>query len=938
MMAKKMKKLFALVLALSMVMSLLSVTAFAEDEGDGDGGSAVPAHNQVTCSDCGGTGCVLEDCPDCEEGVILTPCIAEGCDNGRIMCTTCNGTGEIPCYYCGGEGCMGCNGTGVEPCNCEKGYVDCKACEGGIVSTPCTAQGCENGVIDTGEACPTCEGTGKADCTGSFDAGRLSAVDKETGAGTIHYSCAVCGAAYDETLAAADTARLLAEGLNVTFTVNSAKASAGAKIVYTLKITNNNPVNVSNLTARVLLDGNLGFTSTKSNPAISGSYKGSPSPSYKDATAAYQEADGAVDLTIPGIVSGKSIEVNLTAKVKADVVLGENLNTALSVSLMMGDGEEPVTLPVQNAATHINKYKAATVYLCGGKLGGWYDPSDRRTTPPFASAMNHKGASLDDYEGAVLSFESAFNSEANPATGVMLYSRNETYCGATVNNQFDNRIWHCVGFVPCGGHPEELEELGRFIYIDTNENDPAFQQGTLEDAQKAVTDAGGVLYGGTADEAFMQKLESAIQGGSVAIMCVWYVEPEAPLTIGTYGDLSIKQVNPIDYQATSGGVTVRCGEITCEVPGHYDAELIVTIGADAPNDINVNLTEAIRTLKKTIVEEYSSGNSIEPGDSIRYHITLVNSSGRNYQYRSGSAALGTVNFGGENTLGDGFEGYPISKGFEAEMGGKTVLISIIPRRILNDPLKFLGAAATDGSDEVIGALLEEKGYGRDEGLTGAEITQKYLGRFYLDYLNKFVKDGEEKTASFQALTESQMHILTNGDSMGTAETCRDVAEAFYYFYNGRAWLFNGLSLYDQMKDNSQLDSGFAAAAAAGVPFVLDANMGGFHVPNAFQDTVSGFGMQFKMYVPTSGGGGDTPTPPPTPDPGTEIPDPDVPTGDQPDTPAEPERPVDIDDPAVPLSEAPKTGDLLGLWLALAGISGMGLTGIRVTGRKKERDD
>ena len=87
-----------------------------------------------------------------------------------------------------------------------------------------------------------------------------------------------------------------------------------------------------------------------------------------------------------------------------------------------------------------------------------------------------------------------------------------------------------------------------------------------------------------------------------------------------------------------------------------------------------------------------------------------------------------------------------------------------------------------------------------------------------------------------------------------------------------------------------------------------------------------------------GGGGDTPTPPPTPDPGTEIPDPDVPTGDQPDTPVEPDQPVDIDDPDVPLSEAPKTGDLLGLWLALTGISGMGLAGMRLTGRKKEQEN
>ena len=89
---------------------------------------------------------------------------------------------------------------------------------------------------------------------------------------------------------------------------------------------------------------------------------------------------------------------------------------------------------------------------------------------------------------------------------------------------------------------------------------------------------------------------------------------------------------------------------------------------------------------------------------------------------------------------------------------------------------------------------------------------------------------------------------------------------------------------------------------------------------------------------TSGGGGGTTTPTPDPDPGTDIPEPDVPTGELPDTPVEPEQPVDIDDPDVPLGEAPKTGDLLGLWLVLAGISGMGLAGMHLIGRRKEQEN
>ena len=931
MMAKKMKKLFALVLALSMTMSLLSVTAFAEGEGDGH------PHNQVTCTDCDGTGHVLEDCEICggtgsvtEEG----PCTYRYCNGGIVndyeSCPVCNGVGTVGEEPCPNEDCFSGNIFITKPC---------PVCNGtSVVEKTVSCEACGNGKVETEDLCPVCGGTKLVDCAGSFDEGRLFKVNQETGEGTMRYSCAVCGAAYDEPLSAADTAQLLAEGLEVTFTVDSAKANEGAKLTYMLKIKNTNPVNVSNLTAQILLDENLVFTYKKgSNPKIGGNYKGSPAPTYQDAVAEYNEAGGMVDLTIPGIVSGKYLEVQFTAMVKDGVALGADLTTAFSGGMKIGGTGDTLALTSLNAGTHINKYQTASLYLCGSKMGGWYNPGDKRNSAAVTSLKN-PSASLDDYEGATLSFDDAFNKDINPATGVISYSQNTEWYGKEVNNRYDSRTWQCVGFVPYGegyGYTSDLNELSRFIYIDTNENDPAFQVGTLEDAQKAVADAGGILYGGVMDETFIQEwLVPKISDGSVSLMCVWYVVPEKPLEMGDYDDLSITPVNPVNYQATSGGVTVSLGEITREKLGHYDVELIVTIGSGAPDEINVNLSEALAAAVKSIVEEYSGNNEIEPGDSIRYHITLANDSGKNYQYRGGSVALGTKNFGGEPTLGTGFEGYPISEGIEVERDGKTVLLGIIPRRILNDPLKFLGVT-NNGSDEAIGALLKDRGYGKDEDLTNTEITQKYLGRFYLDYLNKYVKEGEPKLTSFQDLTSWQMQILTDGDSSGVTETCREVAEAFYYFLNGRAWTFNGLSLYDQMKDNSRLNSDFSAAITAGTPFVLYTSLDGFSTANAFQNTTSGVGMQFKMYVPTDGGTGGTP---PTNDPGTEIPDPDVPTGELPDTPAEPEQPVDIDDPEVPLGEAPKTGDLLDLWLALAGMSGIGLAGIHFTGRKKKREN
>lgn len=94
---------------------------------------------------------------------------------------------------------------------------------------------------------------------------------------------------------------------------------------------------------------------------------------------------------------------------------------------------------------------------------------------------------------------------------------------------------------------------------------------------------------------------------------------------------------------------------------------------------------------------------------------------------------------------------------------------------------------------------------------------------------------------------------------------------------------------------------------------------------------------------------DTPTPPSTDpeDPGTDIPEEDPPQGEQPedstDIPEEDvpqgEAPVEeIPDEDVPQGEAPKTGDVSLLYAALAGVSGLGLVGTCLLGRKKRDEE
>lgn len=70
-----------------------------------------------------------------------------------------------------------------------------------------------------------------------------------------------------------------------------------------------------------------------------------------------------------------------------------------------------------------------------------------------------------------------------------------------------------------------------------------------------------------------------------------------------------------------------------------------------------------------------------------------------------------------------------------------------------------------------------------------------------------------------------------------------------------------------------------------------------------------------------------------------IPNPEIPLVPmEPEVPAvEPELEV-IPDTNIPLADVPKTGDLSALWLALSALSGTGLAGVSIIGRKKKEED
>lgn len=583
------------------------------------------------------------------------------------------------------------------------------------------------------------------------------------------------------------------------------------------------------------------------------------------------------------------------------------------------------------------------VCLAGYQMGGWYMPNGSKSSGAF-SKNNSKFNFLSQFNDFIFSFDEGFNKDKNSDTG--FFSFDSQYYGEKVSNANDNRIWQCVGFVPYfNGYsvPGDHNELGPFVYTETkqeNTNDKYFTEGNLETARRAVLGAGGVLYGQTATSDNIEAFKSKINKNKkqLVLVCVWYVSPMEELEKGDYDELIIPPVSPVNYQPSSNGISFSCGDVTStNHPSEFNIDLYIDIDNSAPDSIHINLNDILSEAMGKI-NQADGNNQVQPGDKMIYTIHVNNNSGKNYQYTSDSAVLGTVPpTSGEPSFGIGFDSYPITGPDE---GG----YSSVPYRVLNMPLQELGLTKNTLNDNYVGEALSNKGYGgpHDEF---SKITQKYLGHYYLDYINRYREEGN-KVSSFEDLTYQEFALLTAaGNYTPVIETCKEVAEALYYFYYDGIYLFNGISLHDQMLDNSALDTAFSSALSQNKPFVLTTyfNATIAHMFNAFQNTRFGFGMQFDMSIPSTpsvdppvdptpdpdpdptprpGGGGDEDDDTPTiinetPVPTTTIDDEDVPLTDL------PEDTVTIDDEEVPLKDIPNTGDMIPVPAMVAAVISIG---------------
>ena len=951
-MANRLHRTLALVLSCNIAMTAFTASAFAADDTEttSEGTSVVHEHehNKVNCPTCGGSHTVEveETCPDCEGVVPEVP---------MITCTKCKGQGEIG-YWDDCPVCHGASGWDDDcPGGCVAGSVvvtePCPKCNGtGEIPDP-NAEQCETcggkGTISVEADCSDCDEDGKVDCpkiNDGFGEGTLTAV-ADDGEGTLHFVCSDCNAEYDEPLGEEETTAIVAKNLSVSFAADKtaldakkadsndpeANRAAGLPVGYTLTVTNSNQVAAKNITVTVQLTG-----------AVSG---------ITAEGAAVDEDAKTVTLTLDTLAAGASQTLAITAQTADDAQLGGNIQAQLTASM------NGTVLTQSEATVHINKYKSTKSIVLAGANQGYHHGSTASRYMETATAKK-KGETLDTLENATLSFGGAFS-------GYTIDARTDG--NGVVTNGYSGRRWQCIGFVPYNGYGYSDNDIQNgYIFVEKNadvEGDAYYQtfnqcDGDAAEAARAfIAEKGGVLYGAAADENVLHSWEGQLTDSSLTVMAVWALAKQNAFEIRDYTDenLAIPSVPAVEYKDTDNGVTVEAGQMTESSDGHhyFDCDLTVTISPDAPNPVHINLNKALENISEQIK---ATSNAVQPGDTIRYRLKIVNNSGRDYTYTSDSAVIGSLPTTDYTVDGDtvtGFDGYPLVDDNQ---------YASIPRRMCNRMLKNLGAAPYALDDASIGALLRAKGYGSDE-MRDEDITKTCLGRYYLDCMNQN-RVNDDPISGFTDLTATEFAQMTDADNgQAVFETCPDVMRAFYYFYYGVNYTLNGQSIYDCMSSNG---SGNAAAEAAitaalsGEDAQLVTKIEGKTANNAFQNTRFGFGMQFDLGYTTGGGGGHHHRPDPKPDPKPDDPAtppvdiPDEPTPTSPIPPVTPEEIIDEAlptgiDPSqpeetktpetvtikdeVPTSSVPKTGDIGGLWAALCALSGCGLFALN----RKRRD-
>ena len=522
----------------------------------------------------------------------------------------------------------------------------------------------------------------------------------------------------------------------------------------------------------------------------------------------------------------------------------------------------------------------------------------------------------------------------------------------------------------------------------------------------------GTLYQGGDVIPFEQAFEMAATGKKVDFYFDAVREVIPGITSSGTEAGSVESITNIPARIEcSNGITVECTNLdsmqyipsTSEENGKWVADIKITVDKSfVLGEGHVDLTEALTAISNKISE--SPQHTVQPGDRIVYNIYLDNQSGYELTYKENSGFLATELRSTDGPIaGVGFDGNTLSP----ENGDG---FSFAPRRLYNDALKAI--VHSTASDAEIGAALRKLGYGANYE-NDEDITRNCLDEYYLDWTNANRRRKDPKApqaTSLQELTITEFSKLTQGhEGMKRTETCQNLYEAFYYFYYGKVLEYNGVDIYEQMRQyseggNIEMNTNIPILLSDPTkPYVLNfTTIAADEANNSFMDTEFGIRIGFDLIAISTS----TPTPPPvvviptptptptatptptpepteeptptpepdeeipdedvplgtpkpeptpepdeeipdedvplgtpkpepTPDPDEEIPDPDVPLGPSEPEPT-PEPEEEIPDEDVPLANTPKTGDNADIWFLLSVISAAGLVFLGAAEWKKRK--
>lgn len=937
---KRLQKLFALLLVLSMTMGMLNITAFAAGGDEGD-----HSHNAIICETCGG-----------DHEVEVT-----------VPCSACGGTGNVD--GSAEETCGSCNGTGkrqeAQECvGCIDGYTSCTGEFVGEVTTAatCVAAGVMTYTCETCQASyteeipvdaaahqwgepvalegklPTCVDDGEGTRTCVLCEAQENVVMPATGQHTYDddLKCTVCGAAKPGEEPEEMTQESLQKAID--------EVEPGGTVTLTGNVALASTVTISK---SLVLDLNgfiLKGDSVEQLLIITSRDDSSVDVTIQDGTLDGGKSAGLGDQNTYGgaiyCTAGKSNTLKLINCVFMNNVAGIGSALWTNSSLYMKDcivknnvgvpgtnygSAVAVKGPTTSEGADAPKIPFVTITGCTFEANGRDNPStlggavyllgvDTAMVSGSSFTANQGGTGGAVYCSNSNSF-SVTDSEFNGNTSVSGSGGGAAYVDNTKKLNFDgctftNNTANAMGGAICSGAQNSLTVTGCTFTGNTvtNGNGGAIshQSGPAEISDSEFTNntadimGGAILVADTFSKDTTLKLERCTikdstggYGGALAIQ-------------GIKGSYTVPATVDSETTITNSIATVYGGAIYA---AYMDLDLGADIsGATSPSyggavyaylgDLNVtgNITGAVGANYGGAI--YANQANVTVTSTITGNSVTLHSTGG---YGGGIASLyGTLTLGegaavynntaagaGDDIYSMGMEGYPN-------------VLNLVPAGEMSGDLLL-----ADG-EKITGWYLD--------GLKGADTTKRWsVDSYYTQYTP--VKD---ETVNL-ALKAAHGAISSGGGgssydyyTVTVNYLDKDSGEKIAQSYVSGS-IREGRS-YDVTAYDAIAIEGYAYDSTTGDP--LTGTMNGNKVINVW-------------YVAED----------------TDITDPEVPGGELPENPdgedgTEPgtDPGVDIEDPDVPGAEVPETGDVSALWLALSALSGTGLAGVTLLGRKKRDEE